>query len=416
MPYQVSFGVELRISITDYSGHPFQVQLSRELARRGHDVLHLHFADFLTPKGQLTVAPDDPSTLTIEAVSLGQPFAKNSYIKRFFQEIEIGRRIARRVAAFEPDVAMGCNLPLDALSQVVKASRARNLPFVFWQQDIYSEAIGRILTKRLGFVGRLLGIYYKRVERRALHASSAIVVIADDFISALIHDFGVPADKAHVIENWAPLDDLPPRPKDNSWARSQGLENSQVVLYTGTLGLKHDARKLLAVAEVLRPLSNALLVVISEGLSADWLAGESKRRGLPNLRVLPFQPFEAYPDVLASADVVIAILESDAGVFSVPSKVLSYLCAERAIVLSAPKRNLAFRIIAKSGAGLSVAPDDIEGFTTSIRKLLGDASARREAAHNGRRYAEQNFAIGPIASRFESILFAAAKRHNDIWK
>jgi hypothetical protein len=78
-------------------------------------------------------------------------------------------------------------------------------------------------------------------------------------------------------------------------------------------------------------------------------------------------------------------------------------------VLSAPKRNLAFRIIAKSGAGLSVAPDDIEGFTTSIRKLLGDASARCEAAHNGRRYAEQNFAIGPIASRFESILFAAAK-------
>jgi colanic acid biosynthesis glycosyl transferase WcaI len=400
----------LRISITDYSGHPFQVELSRELARRGHTVLHLHFADFLTPKGRLAVAPDDPATLAIEAVSLGRPFAKNSLFRRYFQEIEIGRRIARRVVSFQPDVVVGCNLPLDSLREVVKSCRARNWPFVFWQQDIYSEAIGRILTKRYGFVGRLLGIHYKRVERRALHASSAIVVIADDFISALVNDFSVPVGKAHVIENWAPLDDLPSRPKDNSWARSQTLENSQVVLYTGTLGLKHDASKLLAVAEVLRPLSNALLVVISEGLSANWLAAESKRRGLPNLRVLPFQPFEAYPDVLASADVLIAILESDAGAFSVPSKVLSYLCAERAIVLSAPKRNLAFRIIVKSGGGLSVAPDDIEGFTTSIRKLLGDASARCEAARNGRRYAEQNFAIGPIASRFESILFAATKR------
>ncbi len=30
----------MRILVHDYSGHPFQAQLSRELARRGHDVVH----------------------------------------------------------------------------------------------------------------------------------------------------------------------------------------------------------------------------------------------------------------------------------------------------------------------------------------------------------------------------------------
>ena len=64
------------------------------------------------------------------------------------------------------------------------------------------------------------------------------------------------------------------------------------------------------------------------------------------------QPFDAYPDVLATADVLIAFVEVDAGAFSLPSKVLSYLCAERAIVLSVPKKNLASRIVVKSGAGL----------------------------------------------------------------
>src|SRR5438309_10385705 len=95
-----ALGSRLRIVLCDYSGHPFQVQLSRELARRGHDVLHLHFADFLTPKGRLAVGPDDPPTLAIEAVSLDRPFAKNSLFRRYFQEIEIGRRIARRVVSF----------------------------------------------------------------------------------------------------------------------------------------------------------------------------------------------------------------------------------------------------------------------------------------------------------------------------
>jgi len=30
----------MRLLIHDYAGHPFQVQLSRELARRGHSVTH----------------------------------------------------------------------------------------------------------------------------------------------------------------------------------------------------------------------------------------------------------------------------------------------------------------------------------------------------------------------------------------
>jgi glycosyltransferase involved in cell wall biosynthesis len=398
----------LRFAVCDYSGHPFQVQLSRELARRGHAVLHLHFAEFQTPKGRLIVGPEDPLTLSIEPVSLDRPFAKYSLFRRRFQEIEIGRRIAKRVEAFQPDVVVGCNLPLDSLQKLVDACRRQRVPFVFWQQDIYSDAITRILTRKLGLLGRLLGIHYKRIERQALHASAAIVVIAEEFISALVNDFGVRADTAHVVENWAPLDDLTPRRKSNAWSRSHGLDNSEVVLYSGTLGLKHDVTKILAVAQAMLERPNAVLIVTSEGFSADWLAGEVRRLGLTNVRVLPFQPFEAYPDVLGSADVLIAILERDAGKFSVPSKVLSYLCAERAIVLSAPKTNLASRIVKKSGAGVAVAVDDIKGFTNSVLRMLDDPAGRNSAAYNGRSYAEQTFDIASIGSRFEAILTGAA--------
>lgn len=53
---------------------------------------------------------------------------------------------------------------------------------------------------------------------------------------------------------------------------------------------------------------------------------ESSERRNRNLEVLPFQACEGLRGVTGAADVLIAILEADAGVFSVPSEVLSYFC------------------------------------------------------------------------------------------
>ncbi|MGH8517509.1 MAG: glycosyltransferase family 4 protein, partial [Panacagrimonas sp.] len=76
----------LRIHVHDNSGHPFQVQLSRALAARGHAVLHTHMTRFQTPKGKLALQPDDPPNLRIEGIDLGIPFPKYSYRRRWQQE------------------------------------------------------------------------------------------------------------------------------------------------------------------------------------------------------------------------------------------------------------------------------------------------------------------------------------------
>src|SRR2546426_10383202 len=94
----------VRICVCEYSGYAFQVQLSRELANRGHEVLHLYFSEFQSPKGRLSREATDPSTFSIEGVSLGRPFAKYHFVKRWFQERAIGRRLAQRIAEFAPEI------------------------------------------------------------------------------------------------------------------------------------------------------------------------------------------------------------------------------------------------------------------------------------------------------------------------
>ncbi|MBW8727568.1 MAG: hypothetical protein JF625_20755 [Inquilinus limosus] len=122
--------------------------------------------------------------------------------------------------------------------------------------------------------------------------------------------------------------------------------------------------------------------------------------------MIPFQPMEQFPDMLASADALVVLIERDAGVFSVPSKLLSYLCAKRAVLLSVPRENLAARIVAESGAGLVVDPDDDEGFVAAALQLMEDGDVREQCAVAGRRYAEQTFDIEAIARRFEAALSA----------
>jgi colanic acid biosynthesis glycosyl transferase WcaI len=394
----------VRICVCEYSGHAFQVQLSRELANRGYDVLHLYFSEFQSPKGRLSRQTTDPATLSIEGVSLGRPFAKYRFVRRWLQERQIGQRLAQRIDEFAPEVVLASNLPLDPLSIVLQSCLKANRRCIFWQQDIYSSAILRILRRKLGPIGYLIGRYYERLERRAAARSSAIVVIADSFKATLEAKFGIDPGKVKVIENWAPIEEIAIEPKTNPWSAAHGLVQKDVVLYTGTLGLKHDPALILSLAAALRNRPNTRVVVVSEGPFAAWLLARAKDQSLHNLLVLPFQPYEVYPEVLASADVLISIIESDAGEYSVPSKVLSYLCAGRPIVLSAPNENLAAQVIQRSGAGLVCPVNDANAFVNAVEKLLEDGGLRERLGKNARHYAETSFDIRKIADQFEAII------------
>jgi glycosyltransferase involved in cell wall biosynthesis len=175
-------------------------------------------------------------------------------------------------------------------------------------------------------------------------------------------------------------------------------------MYTGTLGLKHNAGLIIELASHFRDNPNVRVVVVSEGLGAKSLEESRRTLDLDNLEIKPYQPIDQYADVLASADVLIAMIEPDAGFFSVPSKVLSYLCAQRPILLSVPAENLAARIVTDHHAGIVVDPTDSGAFIAGAEKLIHNRELRESLAMNGRQYAEDNFDIQVVADKFEEIL------------
>lgn len=391
----------MRILVHDYPGQPFQPQLSRRLARRGHQVLHVFFADFQAPRGALTKRSDDPPGFDIRDISLGRPFEKYNFVKRLFQEIEYGRRLARVIGEFAPDVALAGNGPLDIQAISLNYCRRHGIPLVYWHQDIYSIAIDKILRRKFWLLGAAIGARYIALEKWLLRNSDHVVTITDDFVPILV-EWGARRDRITVIENWPAREDLAIQPRDNAWARERGLADKLVFLYSGTLGLKHNPDLLLQLARRYRDRPDIRVVVNSEGIGADWL--RQNGAGLSSLLLLPFQPFERLPEVVASGDVLISVLEPDAGVFSVPSKILTYLSAGRPILGAIPAENLAARIIARAEAGLIVPPADTQAFLAAAEALADDVGLRTRLGKNALDYAAKTFDIDAITTRFSDLL------------
>jgi glycosyltransferase involved in cell wall biosynthesis len=393
-----------RIVVHDYSGHPGQVQLSRALAARGHTVTHQHCPSYVTGKGGLERVAGDPVGLTFQPCPMGNAFERYSPLKRVIQELNYGSKVGRLIRSEGPDVAVLSNVPLLAHFLIALRLRRAGIPMIFWHQDIYSAAIGGAARKKLGWAGGPIALVADRLERYIARSSAAIVAISSTFVPKL-RSWGIDESAISVVPNWAPIEDLPVQSKDNPWSRRMGMSSVPVILYSGTLGLKHDPSLLAKIADHLgteRP--EARVVVVSEGKGRHWLEEWKKSHDAENLILLDYQKYEDLPDVLGTADVLVAILEPDASRYSVPSKVLSYLCAERAIVGFLPDDNSIAEILIEHQAGVIVDPSRGDDIGPIVAKLINDDEHCRQLGRAGRRYAESTFSPTSAADRFEAII------------
>ena len=383
-----------RILVNDYAGHPFQIQLSRALAAQGHEVAHLYCSTNVTPHGDLTDHGSD--TLSIVPISTGSTFEKYSILRRVRDEFRYGRASARFQRSWKPDVVICSNMPVVSLNAL--QSLDRTMPMVVWLQDIQSALASLVLDDWRKHLHRPLAW----LEKRAIKRAEAVIAIADSLANDACA-LGVDPSCVTVIENWAPIDDLPVLPRDNEWADQHGLDDHFVFLYSGTLGIKHRPDLLADLASSFRNDDAVRVVVASEGIGADQLAAEVRRRALDNVVLLPFQDFSDLAAMLASADVLTVVLEQSAGSASIPSKVLSYLCAGRPILASLPHANSSTTLIEeRANAGLAATSD--EAFIANAHLLREDSAVRTQLGTNGRAYAEDHFRIATIAQRFLAVI------------
>lgn len=396
----------MHLILHDYANYAFTKQLAGQLAARGVRVTYAFNAQYDGPnsKAELVQAPG-LDYLPIGSATHNKP--SESFVKRLRMELAYGKALVSQLQGQRFDAVLSANTPSLVQNRLARCLSQKSVPLISWVQDLYGVAAHKLLRKRLPVVGELVGRYFIGLDKQSLRLSKRAILITDDF-GSFARQAGLADERLQVIENWAPVQDIPVLNKQNAWAQSQDLPDVFRFVYSGTLAMKHNPQLLVELAKGLlraEGVSKPELLVVSSSPGARWLAEQVKEQNLTNVRLLDFQPAASFPSILGSADVLLAVLESDAAAFSVPSKVLSYLCAGKPILAAIPSGNLAARIIHGAGAGKVVEPTNPREFATAgLEMMSADARTRHAWGCAARKYAERTFDLDSITDRFMAVL------------
>ena len=104
------------------------------------------------------------------------------------------------------------------------------------------------------------------------------------------------------------------------------------------------------------------------------------------------------------------LLRGGLGTTSVPSKVYSVLAAGRPVLASVDQDSEVARLLADSGAGRAVDPDDGDAFAAAVSEMVADTDALREMGRRGRDHAEQSAGPRDVADRYLELFQKLAVR------
>ena len=276
------------------------------------------------------------------------------------------------------------------------ASRIRRCPSVFNIQDVFPDAAvetGAITNARIIAVSRWL-------ERVSYHRSDAVVVLSEDLRANVLAKISPKHQhKVHVIPNFVDSDRITPRDRMTSYRDELRIGNEQVVMYAGNVGYSQSLSMMLHAA---RQIPEVTFVINGDGAAREELQRDAA--GLSNIRFSGYQPADRVAEVLATADIHVVPLRTGLGAVSVPSKTYSILAAGRPVVAAIDSGTEVTRILAESGAGVSVAPDDPVAFTDALRAMVNSGSAATEAGAHGRLWVESHVSPARVAHSYLDVI------------
>ena len=318
--------------------------------------------------------------------------------------------ISSAVQAFRgdrPDVIFSTMPPLPICVPVALYGWIRGCPIVLNVQDIVSEAAVRVgLVKKNGILIRIADA----LEKFAYSTASQVSVIDCGFIKKL-HSQGVPPDKIVCVPNWVDVNFIRPLPKENnSFRETHNLQGKFVILYAGNIALTQGLQTVVQAAARLKHISEIAFVIVGESTALSRLQKDCETYKATNVMLLPFEPREKLPEMLAAADVSLVVQKRRVTNFNMPSKIQVLLASGRAILASVPETGTAHKAVQQSGGGVVVTPEDPQALADGIEDLYLNPAKLEALGLQGRSYAVENYGFEEALNQYEALFTMVTAR------
>lgn len=320
-------------------------------------------------------------------ISANEGFARRmlDYISFMFSAI---------IASFfvhRPDIVIGTSPQFFTPCAAYIVSVFKRRPFIFELRDLWPDSIVAVGAMRETFAIRCL----RKLEYFLYRRADRIVSVTQSFRKVLSNN-GIDVNKIAFVSNGVDLERFHPDAKPGDLVSKLDVGGKFVAAYVGTVGMAHGIGTLLEVARKLHQAKNIVFVVVGAGAEQKNLVTQCKKEGLTNVIFTGAVTKSEVKEYWRLCDVALVLLK-DEPLFQhvVPSKIFEAMGMERPIILGVKGESAT--ILDKSGAGITIQPEDAEALANAISSLAANHHLCLEYGKKGRQFVSEHYSREKLA-------------------
>jgi colanic acid biosynthesis glycosyl transferase WcaI len=292
-----------------------------------------------------------------------------------------------------------CPPPTLALAAYL-LSQLRGRPYIIILADLASDAAMATGILKEGKIVR----WARSIEAFAYGGADKTVCICHGFVEKLTAR-GIPAEKLTLIPLWGDTQNVYPTADASKFRVAHGIDESTfLIMHTGNMGKKQDLMNVVRAAQRLQQHADIRWLLVGQGEERLVLERYIQEQRVTNVTLLPLQPAETLAQMYCAADVL--VLNQRAAVVDsvIPSKLLTYMAAGRAVVAAVSDKSETSHYIDRAKCGVIVQPESPAALAEAVLNLKQACDLRRHLGQNGRAYVQANFTKEKILREYEVLL------------
>lgn len=305
---------------------------------------------------------------------------------------------------FEKDVSviLSPSPPLTIGIINVFLGRLKGAKVIYNVQEIYPD----LLIEKNGLKSNFLISLLKKAEKFVYNKSDAVTTIDEVFHKTLISRFKN-QKKLHIIPNFVDTDIYKPIPVENLnidnvlFPKTDSLK----LMYAGNIGIAQDWTPLIELADNLRE-ENIEFFVIGEGAMREYLISEKEKRKLSSLHIIPYQPRELMPQLLAYSDLQFIFMAPEVEGHGFPSKIYTIMSCAKPILVSSGANTPIVNFLQNKDCSYIVSEKDINLKIQKMTEIIKSVTHSElvNKGRNGYTYIEKDYSKKSVTKKYVSLV------------
>lgn len=268
---------------------------------------------------------------------------------------------------------------------------------VYNVQEVYPDILG----KTSGMVYKVLS----KMERYIYNHSSAVTTIDKVFYDTIVTRLKDP-DKLHTIPNFVDTEIYHPVTDTPNLDKSVFISNTNLkVLYAGNIGMAQDWDTLIELAKITigKPIE---YYVIGEGMMRDYLAENISKNNLSNIHLLPYQPRELMPEIIAFSDIQFIFMEAKIAAQGFPSKVYTIMASGKPLLVCSPENTPIVNFLGNLNCARIITAHDAKTKAEEAARWLENTTPQslKQMGSNGLKVIQENYSKEIITRKYAELL------------